>query len=279
MQRVLYLGPEGTYSHEAALNRFGVEAQLVPCLSLYDLFERLCEDGDEHLLAIVPVENSTEGPVTQTLDQLALHEKVTITESLTLSVRHHLMRLKGESGLAGIRRVYSHPQALGQCRASLRKLLPEAELLPESSTAAAARRAAGDPESAALASQAAAGLNGLDICEYDMQDGRENITRFFVLSAGRWADGGEVKGGAVRSMVHLVIGDRPGALLRALSPFDAAGVNMTFIQSRPLPGRPWEYGFFIEVVTDWSTAPSEAAWNLVVALAESGRRIGTYPVG
>ena len=144
MPPILYLGPEGTHSHEAALQHFGETASLIPCLSHYDVFERLC---DPHVrprpLAIVPVENSSEGPVTQTLDQLASHPGVTITESFSIPIQHHLLVRPEVKKLASIQRVYSHPQALGQCRLSLRKLLPHAELLPESSTATAARRAAG----------------------------------------------------------------------------------------------------------------------------------------
>lgn len=279
MSPILYLGPEGTHSHEAALQRFGEGANLLPCLSHYDVFERLCDPKSRpRPLAIVPVENSSEGPVTQTLDQLATYPAVTITESFSISIRHHLLVQPGIRKLAAIQRVYSHPQALGQCRASLRTWLPHAELLPESSTAAAARRAAQEQGSAALASAAAARLNGLILLKKNLQDSDENVTRFFVVTAGRRPPATAEKPREFRSLIHLVIGNRPGALLHALAPFDASGVNLTFIQSRPLPGRPWEYGFFIEAATDWKKPAAEAAWRLVLALSESGRKIGTYPV-
>jgi chorismate mutase/prephenate dehydratase len=279
MTPILYLGPEGTHSHEAALQHFGEGAHLVPCLSHYDVFERLCAPRSRpRPLAIVPVENSSEGPVTQTLDQLATYPAVSITESFSIAIRHHLLVQPGVKKLASVQRVCSHPQALGQCRASLRALLPQAELLPESSTAAAARRAAQEPGCAALASAAAARLNGLVILKKDLQDSDENVTRFFVVTASRRPPQTDRKPKEVRSLIHLVIGNRPGALLHALAPFDAAGVNLTFIQSRPLPGRPWEYGFFIEAATDWQTPAAEAAWRLVLALSEAGRKIGTYRV-
>jgi chorismate mutase/prephenate dehydratase len=279
MTSILYLGPEGTHSHEAALQRFGEGAHLLPCLSHYDVFERLCDPRPRpRPLAIVPVENSSEGPVTQTLDQLAAHPEVTITESFSIPIRHHLLAQPGMRKLASIHRVYSHPQALGQCRASLRALLPHAALLPESSTAAAARRAAQELGSAALASEAAARINGLALLRKNLQDSDENVTRFFVVKASRRPPQTAENPREFRSLIHLVIGNRPGALLHALAPFDASGVNLTFIQSRPLPGRPWEYGFFIEAVTDWKTQAAEAAWRLVLALSESGRKIGTYPV-
>ena len=279
MKNILYLGPEGTYSHEAALQHFGAAARLHPCLSHYDVFERLC-DAKAHPrpLAIVPVENSTEGPVTQTLDQLSTHPQITILESFSIPIRHHLLAGKGVKKLAEIQRVYSHPQALGQCRATLQKLLPRATLEPEASTATAARRAAAEPGCAALASAAAARINGLNVLRKNLQDSRENVTRFLVVTASRRHDVPATRSKETRSLIYLVIGNRPGALLHALAPFDASGVNLTFIQSRPLPGRPWEYGFFIEAATDWKSPAAEASWRLVLALAESGRKLGTYPV-
>ncbi|MDD4102527.1 MAG: prephenate dehydratase domain-containing protein [Kiritimatiellae bacterium] len=277
--QILYLGPEGTHSHEAALTRFGENTQLIPCLSHEEIFERLCSTIRRgRPLAIVPVENSSEGPVTQTLDQLAACSRVTITESFSINIRHHLLVPPGIRSKSMIRRVYSHPQALGQCRASLQAYLPGVERQPESSTAAAARRVSRESDAAALASTAAATFNGLRILKSDMQDSDANVTRFFVVTAGR-AKPLPSPSTEYRSLIHLVIGNRPGALLHALAPFDASGVNLTFIQSRPLPGRPWEYGFFIEAATDWKTARAEAAWRLVLALSESGRKIGTYPIG
>jgi chorismate mutase/prephenate dehydratase len=281
---LLYLGPEGTHSHEAALRRFGGGARLIPCLSHFDVIDRLCAPAARpRPLAVVPVENSSEGPVTQTLDLLSAHPEITILESFSMPVRHNLLARRGAAGrIADIRRVYSHPQALGQCRATLQALLPGAALMAESSTAAAARRAAEEPGSAAVASAEAARLNGLAVLRKDIQDSDANVTRFFVVTAGRTArlplPAPARQRAEKRSLLYLVIGNRPGALLHALSPFDAAGVNLTFIQSRPLPGRPWEYGFFVEAATDWRAPAAEAAWRLVLALAESGRKLGTYQV-
>lgn len=275
---ILYLGPEGTHSHEAALRRFGPKAKLVPCLSHYELFDRLCAPrATPRPLAIVPVENSSEGPVTQTLDQLADHPQVGISDSFSLPVPQHLMALPG-TRLAGIRRICSHPQVLGQCRGTLARLLPCAELIAESSTAAAAGRAAQDPSTAAIASDAAAKLHHLAVLRKNLQDSKENTTRFFTVGAAKTLSRPKGRMGELRSLIYLVIGNRPGALLHVLAPFDASEVNLTFIQSRPLPGRPWEYGFFIEAATDWKSARAQAAWKLVLALAESGRKIGTYPV-
>ena len=275
---ILYLGPEGTHSHEAALRRFGPKAQLVPCLSHHEIFSRLCAArARPRPLAIVPVENSSEGPVTQTLDQLADHAAVGILDSFSLPVPQHLMARPG-TRLAGIRRVCSHPQVLGQCRATLARLLPRAELVPDSSTAVAAGRAAQDPETAAIASDAAAKIHRLAVLRKNMQDSRHNVTRFFTLTAAPVPPRAAGPARKLRSLIYLVIGNRPGALLHVLAPFDASEINLTFIQSRPLTGRPWEYGFFIEAATDWRSPSAQAAWQLVRALSESARQVGTYPV-
>ncbi len=275
---ILYLGPEGTHSHEAALRRFGPDANLVPCLSHYEIFARLCAPrATPRPLAIVPVENSSEGPVTQTLDQLAGHPGVGILDSLSLPVPQHLMALK-KTKLTDIRRVCSHPQVLGQCRNNLAHLLPRAELIAESSTASAAGRAAQDSSTAAIASDAAAKIHNLHILRKNIQDCEDNVTRFFTLTTAKAKSKSSPSAKECRSLIYLVIGNRPGALLHVLSPFDASEVNLTFIQSRPLPGRPWEYGFFIEAATDWTSARAQAAWKMVLSLAESGRKIGTYPV-
>lgn len=275
---VLYLGPEGTHSHEAARLRFGPQTRLVSCLSHAEIFARLCAArARPRPRAIVPVENSSEGPVTQTLDQLAVHPAVGILDSFSLPVRQHLLARPG-TRLADVRRVYSHPQVLGQCRNSLARLLPRAELVPDASTATAAGRAAREPGSAAIASETAAALRRLAVLRRNVQDSAQNTTRFFTVVAGRVPTPPAGSARKLRSLVHLVIGNRPGALLHVLAPFDASEINLTFIQSRPLPGRPWEYGFFIEAATDWRSASAKAAWQLVQALSESGRRIGTYPV-
>ena len=150
--------------------------------------------------------------------------------------------------------------------------------MPESSTAAAAGRAAQDFATAAIASDAAAKIHRLAILRKNIHDSEENVTRFFTVTAARTPPRPAGKIQDCRSLIYLVIGNRPGALLYVLAPFDASEVNLTFIQSRPLPGRPWEYGFFIEAATDWRAPSAQAAWQLVRALSESARQIGTYPV-
>jgi len=281
MSPVLYLGPKGTHSHDAALTYFGESEQLKPCLSHHDIFAQLGAGKKQRsaVAALVPVENSTEGPVTQTLDLLAAHPEISIVESFSMPIKHHLLAHPGTKNIRDIKRVYSHPQALGQCRVKIDKRLPNVERIPESSTAASAERVASEPGSAALASIAAAEIYGLKIMKRNMQSSNKNVTRFLVLSTrkrrAKLADADSKK---IRSLVYVVLHNRPGALLHMLAPFDAAGVNLTFIQSRPLPGRAWEYAFFIEAVTNWTNPAHIAAWQLITTLSEFGRQMGTYIV-
>ena len=281
MPPILYLGPKGTHSHDAALTYFGDSKHLKPCLSHHDIFAQLSAGKNQRsaVTALVPVENSTEGPVTQTLDLLAAHPEIFIVESFSMPIKHHLIVHPEIKKAKDIKRIYSHPQALGQCRVNIDNRLPHVERIAESSTAASAERVSKEPGSAALASAAAAKLYGLKILKRNMQSNNKNVTRFMVLSTKRGRINlSEADANKIRSLVYVVLHNRPGALLHALSPFDAAGVNLTFIQSRPLPGRPWEYAFFIEAVTSWDNPAHNAAWQLITALSESGRQMGTYIV-
>jgi chorismate mutase/prephenate dehydratase len=253
---VAFLGPEGTHSHEAAIRRFGPRFTPRPCRTLREVMEALA--GVD--AALVPVENSVEGPVTQTLDLLAQRTNVVVQEAFDTPIRNHLAARAPVAGLNGVRVVYSHPQVLGQCEQWLHRHLPHADLVPVASTAEAARRAAGERRAAAVASQVAIELHRLRVLASDIQDMPSNATRFLLVTtpagpriplpkprvAGR---------PQTRTLLHLILHDRPGALLAALVPFDRNGMNLTFIQSRPLPGRAWDYGFFVEVDAP-GTAPA-----------------------
>jgi len=251
MKTVLYLGPEGTHSHEAALTLGQNDIVYVPCRSFREIFARL---GAPDTTAVVPFENSTEGPITQVLDLLGRNADIAILRGLALKIRHHLLA-RPETHLADIHRVYSHPQALAQCAFTLQKVLPDAEVIETVSTAAAAQMAADDPAAAALASGTAGQLHGLATLRADMQDSAENTTRFLEIE--------RITAGAIatppaatepprcgRALFHIVLRNEPGALLKALQPFHTVGVNLTFIQSRPLADRPFQYGFFIEALAN-----------------------------
>lgn len=273
-QVILYLGPEGTHSHEAAAHWHGSLDGLQACRSLKDVFAGLAHHPGA--MAIVPAENSIEGPVTQTLDLLAHTPGVQAQAAFGMRIRHHLLAGQATRRLDDVRTVCSHPQALGQCEEWLAQHLPHADLVSAASTAEAARRIASEPGAAALAGTLAARLYKLDTLAADVQDSADNETRFFVLVDGATPIDPRVAG-PTRTLLHLVLPDRPGALLQALEPFHAAGLNLTSIQSRPLRGRPWEYGFIVEVEGD-GTAPGHATTlTKLRACTETLRLLGVYP--
>jgi chorismate mutase/prephenate dehydratase len=271
---ILYLGPEGTNSQEAAVRWSGGSGDCSPCRSFREVFARL--GGAPAAAAVVPIENAVEGPVTQTLDLLAAASGVTITAAFGLPVRYCLAVAPG-GGLHTIRRVYSHPQALAQCGNWLDAHLPEAEQKPLDSTAEAARRVAGEPAAAAVSTFLAASLYRLATVAEDIQDSAANETRFVAVVHGCAPFPSASFPGSVHSLLHLIVPNRPGSLLHMLEPFQTAGLNLTFIQSRPLQGRPWQYGFFVEVegaITDPGYAPALARLREV---AESAHILGVYP--
>jgi chorismate mutase/prephenate dehydratase len=275
MSSILYLGPAGTHSHEAAVRWCNNPQNLQPCRSLNDVFVELLRQPQS--VAIVPVENSIEGPVTQTLDLLANTDGVQALASFSINIRHNLLVNEKIKDLKEIRKVFSHPQALAQSSAWLQRNLPEADIMASASTAEAARLAAASTDTAAVAGMMAAELYGLKTLATDVQESSDNQTRFLAVStAPQQID--TANRTSLRTLLYIVLHDKPGALLQGLEPFHAAGLNLTSIQSRPLRGRPWEYGFFMEINGD-ITAPAHAGtFERIRALAEICRLLGVYPI-
>jgi len=176
---VAFLGPEGTHSHEACIRRFGPRFTPRPCRTLREVLEAL--PGVD--AALVPVENSLEGPVTQTLDLLAQRTNVVVREAFDTPIRNHLAARAQLTSLNDVRTVYSHPQVLGQCEQWLHRHLPHADLVPVASTAEAARRAATERRAAAVAGQVAIGIHHLRMLAEDIQDMADNATRFLLLTS------------------------------------------------------------------------------------------------
>ncbi len=275
---IAFLGPEGTHSHEACIRRFGPRFTPRPCRTLREVVEALA--GVD--AALVPVENSLEGPVTQTLDLLAQRTNVVVREAFDTPIRNHLAARPQLISLNDVRTVYSHPQVLGQCEQWLHRHLPHADLVPVASTAEAARRAAAERRAAAVAGQVAIGLHCLRILAPDIQDMANNATRFLVLTAptGPRIALPKPKDAArprTRTLIYLILHDCPGALLAALAPFDRNGVNLTFIQSRPLAGRAWDYGFFVEVDAAGNSLPLRRTLKALASETQVCRVISTYP--
>lgn len=248
---VAYLGPEGTFSQSAAQRLFGLAARYVEAGTIAAVFEAV--RSGEVTYGVVPIENMSEGGVTQTADELiagALANRparskratrpVAIRQEMILAVDQCL--LSNAKSLATIERVYSHPQALGQCRQWLGKNLPHAQLVQTASTSTAAREARSDAHAAAVGSALAAELWGVGVLRQRIQDRTENATRFLVLATNDAPTTGDDK-----TTLCFSVKDGRGALRRILSIFEDAEVNLTRIESRPSPFTAWQYVFLVDV--------------------------------
>jgi chorismate mutase/prephenate dehydratase len=265
---VAYLGPEGTFSHLAAAEQFGRLAALQGYPSIGDVFAAV-ERGKAHL-GVVPVENTTDGIVTQTYDLLPEFEG-TLCGEVQLRISNCLLSQSG--CLEDVRRVVSHPQPLAQCRGWLDRHLPGAERVEAASTAAAARLAAETPEVAAIGSSIAAETYGLRTIEASIEDRRDNTTRFLLIGSRPQPPSGN----DVTSVVFTLRKDESGALHRLLEPFARCGVNLTSLQLRPIKGKPWEYLFFLDVEGHRSDPRVAEALESAAGVANSHRVLGSFP--
>jgi chorismate mutase/prephenate dehydratase len=266
--RVAFLGPEGTFSHQAAVRQFGALVELAPAHTIRDVFE-LVERGDAHY-GVVPVENTTEGAVTETYDAL-VESNLTLCGELLLEVSLDLM--SQSASLSGVRRLASHPQPLAQCRDWIHRHLPGIDVIETASTATAAALAAGDPEVAAIGSEVAAQTHGLTILERGIEDRRGNATRFLVIGREPTLPSHD----DLTSAVFTVRKDQSGTLYHLLEPFARYGVNLTAIQSRPMKGKPWEYLFFVDMEGHASEDAVGKALDEAAANAHSHKVLGSYP--
>lgn len=266
--RVAYLGPEGTYTHQAVKRHFGTSAPTTPCGTIGAVFEEVERGVAEY--GVVPVENSTEGVVSHTLDTF-LDSELQITGEIVVPVDHCLLARPGLEE-SGIERVYSHPQALGQCRQWLHQNLPEATAVECASTSDAARRAAEDAHGGAISAELAARLYGLAVLRRKLQDISHNVTRFLVIggTAEPRAEGVDYK-----TSLLLVLGNKPGDLFAALQPFSAGGINLTKIESRPSRRKAWEYVFFVDLE---GHAADPAIASAIAALSDvcEAKVLGSY---
>ena len=270
--RVAYLGPAGTFSELAALGYFGSSIVRLPCANADEVFHATSAGAAD--FGVVPVENSSEGVVTRSLD-LFLTTPLTIVGETSLYVRHNLLR-KADS-LEGIAAVCAHPQALAQCHAWLSHHLPAAERRPVASNAEGARLAGLDPTLAALASERAASEYGLFIVAPAVQDDAHNRTRFAILAHPGSHPAPKASGHDCTSLVVSVT-NRPGAVHDMLQPLKAHGVSMTRFESRPARSGQWEYYFYV----DLDGHPDQP--NVALALQELHeacaffKLLGSYPV-
>ena len=265
--KVAYFGPEGTYTHAATLKHFGSAAQLSP-LATIDLVFRDVETGAANY-GVVPVENSTEGVVTHTLDRF-LTSPLQIVGEVDLPVRHNL--LSRSASIGEIRKIYAHQQSFGQCRGWLDTHLPGVAREAVSSNAEAARRAAAEPGTPAIASEAAAEIYGLTIVHANIQDSAVNTTRFLIIGRQSPPPTGDDKTSLVVSRSN-----QPGGLFKLLEPLARHGLNMTRIESRPSRQGMWEYVFFIDLAGHVEDPVVKTALEEMRAQASLLKVLGSYP--
>lgn len=261
-----YLGPEGTFSHMAAVSAYGA-ATLVPVPTIMAVFRAVALG--ETALGVAPIENSTDGGVGVALDGLLEHD-LQIQGEIVLQIEQCLVAQ--HTALEALSRVYSHPQGLGQCRTWLAEHLPKAELYVSQSTSAAAQEAARDAQVGAIASSLAAQLYGLKVVASNVQDIGENITRFIVLGHTPPAATGNDKTSLAFSTPH-----ERGALRRVLEIFDQESLNLTRIESRPARRKLWEYVFFVDIEGHASEPSVARALARVRAMCGMFRVLGSYP--
>lgn len=235
--KIAFLGPVATFTHQACMQHFGLSGEFIPKKDIADVFDDV-EKGRADF-GVVPIENTTEGVVSHTLDMF-VSSSLKISAEVMLEISLALLNKSGK--LTDVAKVCSHPHALAQCKFWLKNNLPNALVFDVSSTAMAAQMASDDPSTAAVASIAAASLYDLRVIEKKIEDNANNFTRFLVIGkqSGK-------KTGSDKTSIMFAIKDAPGALYSMLKPFAERSINLTKIESRPLKTKAWEYVFFVDM--------------------------------
>jgi len=267
--KVAFLGPEGTFTQTAVYAHFGHSVRALALPSTDEVFHEV-ESGTADF-GIVPIENSTEGVVNNTLDRF-LNSPLTICGEVELRIHHCLMG--NVPSLDRIVRICSHPQALAQCRSWLDDHLPDVERVPVSSNAEGARRARDEKGTAAIAGQTAAEIYGLQVLAAEIEDRPDNTTRFFVLGRKLFEPSGDDRTTLLVSVAHT---DSSGALFRLLEPLSTYKVNMSRIESRPSHRRKWDYVFFIDIDGHAQDNHVAQALQALKERASLFRVLGSYP--
>lgn len=267
---VAFLGPQGTFSEEAATKQFGGLNLPKPCISIDEVF-RMVESGAADY-AVVPVENSTEGAVGRTLDLLTT-TSLKICGEITLPVHHCLLRSKAADASLEIKRVYSHAQSLGQCHEWLNLNLTGVERVSTGSNAQAAELAAHDPSAVAIASSRAAEIFDLALLAENIEDDPKNVTRFLVLSQHEVAPSGQD-----RTSLLMAAKNVPGAVVGLLAPLAQHGIDMSKFESRPSKLGIWEYVFFVDIEGHQQDPKVAKALYELEQRASLVKVLGSYPV-
>jgi prephenate dehydratase len=266
--RIAYQGEPGAFS-EAAARQVNAEAQLLPCRSFEDVFDAV--KGGPAGYGVLPIENSIGGSIHRNFDLLLEHE-LPIVGEVELPVVHHLLALPGTT-LERVRRIYSHPQALAQCDRFLRTL-SGVEVIATYDTAGSAKLIADDrlEDAAAIASARAAEVFGLQPLRSSIQDYAHNVTRFLVIGRRPLSAAPPDK-----TTIVFTLPNEPGALFKALSVFALRGIDLTKLESRPIPGRKWEYLFYADLAGAREDLPCARALAHLAEFAPMLRILGSYP--
>jgi len=265
--KVAFLGPAGTFTHAAARDLFGLAVRYVEAATIDGVFDAVRRGDAAH--GVVPIENSTEGSVTQAVDAL-IDGGVLIRRELVFEVNQCLMSMA--DGVTRIERVYSHPQALAQCRVWLAKNLAAAQLVQTPSTSAAAREALADAAGAAIGGRLAAELYGLPVLRDKIQDLAENVTRFVML-----ASDDAPRTGHDKTSLAFAVHDGRGALRRVLEVFDDNAISLTRIESRPSRQKAWDYVFLADFEGHRDDANVRAAMTILSERCPMLKHLGSYP--
>ena len=268
--KVAYLGPEGTFTQQAALKHFGNSAQSRPLAAIDEVFREV-EAGAVNY-GVVPVENSTEGVINHTLDNF-MTSNLQICGEVELRIHHHLM-ISDITKADAITRIYSHAQSLAQCRKWLDSHYPNVERIAVASNAEAARRVKGEWNAAAIAGDMAAELYGLKILAEKIEDRPDNSTRFLIIGSQAVPVSGDDKTSLMVSMRN-----EPGALHDLLEPFRRHSVDLTRVETRPSQSGNWTYVFFIDFKGHRDTPNIAEALKEVSVCASDIKVLGSYPRG
>jgi chorismate mutase/prephenate dehydratase len=266
--RIGYMGPQASFSHLAALKRFGSQVEYVACDGISDVFLEVERGSADY--GVVPIENSIEGAVTHTLDML-VDSDLKICAQIILDVSHNLLSNGPKNK---IKRVYSNPQVFGQCRIWLQENLAGAELIEVSSTTRAAQIAAKEKNSACIASILAGKVYKLKVQAPDIEDSPHNITRFFVIGKTDVA-----KTSSDKTSILFSIKDRVGALHDMLMPFKTNRINLTKIESRPSKKKAWDYYFFVDLAGHKNEPRVKRALLELESKCKFLKILGSYPAG
>lgn len=267
---VAYLGPEGTFTHAAALKHFGHFVKAQPLSAIDEVFREV-ESGQVNY-GVVPIENSTEGMVNHTLDSF-VDSPLYIAGEVKLRIHHNL--LSAHAGdISQVKRVYAHQQALAQCRKWLDSHCPQVERIAVSSNGKAARLAVDEPGVAAIASDMAAELYELDVLARNIEDRPDNTTRFLIIGSDVVPASGQDK-----TSLMVSVKNKPGALYHVLEPFHRHGVSMTRLESRPSNSGTWAYVFYIDFEGHIDDDNVQAVINEISPEAVEIKHLGSYPVG